>query len=409
MIPFLIAAGLGALIGLERQLSEREGKDVTAGARTFALYATWGAFSGYAGDRYGELGFAVLAALLGALIVVEYRLSAKSSGKWGTTSEVAALASFGIGVMVWAGEPFVAGGLAVGVAALLRAKDFFHGMTMRFSDSDVRIFVQFAVLTAVILPVLPDADYGPFGFFNPRRVWLMVVFVSAIGLVGYVALRLRGQRGLALTGFLGGLVSSTAVTLGFSRMSKDEPRFRSALIAGIVAASGLMYLRVLIEAATFAVDLARILLWPLVGLFVLVEGIAVYWWLRPQGADADSDLEVKNPLTLSTALQFGALYSAVIFVSKALHDRFSDAALSAVGAISGINDVDAITLSMADLVTRTGLDPVPAAKAVLAAVVVNTVVKAVLAAVLGDRKLAVAVGVALLPAAVIGGAVWVAL
>lgn len=407
LVSFLAAGGLGALIGLERQLDEKVGRDVTAGARTFALYGLWGAGAAYFGELYGAAGFAFAAAVGGALVVAEYILSSRDTGERGTTTEVAALVAFLVGVLAWEQEYVVGAALAVGIAALLRAKGYLHGLTKRFSDEDVRTVIEFAVLTAVVLPVLPGVDYGPFGFFNPRRIWLMVVFVSAIGLIGYVALRLRGGRGLAVTGLLGGLVSSTAVTLGFSRMSRDEPRYEAALIAGVVAASGLMYARVLVEAVSFAPSLAKELALPLGVLFVLVEGAAVYWWVKPTKRSAEGDdLDVKNPLTLSTALQFGAIYAAVIFFAKALHSRVSDAALSLVGAVSGINDVDAITLSMADLVARAGLNPTAAARAVMAAVVVNTVVKAGLAAALGNRRMAVGTGVALLPAAALGGVAW---
>jgi len=203
------------------------------------------------------------------------------------------------------------------------------------------------------------------------------------------------------------LISSTAVTLGFSRMAKDQARLQTALVAGIIAASGLMYARVLVEAFVFAPDMALKLGVPLAVLFVLVEGIAVYWWTRPFEATAgDSVLHLKNPVTLKSAVQFAALYAAVIFVAKVLIDRASEAALSVVGAVSGINDVDAITLAMADEVGRQGLDPTVAARAVLAAVIVNTLVKAGMAFMLGSRALGRSVAVALLPAATLGAVAW---
>jgi uncharacterized membrane protein (DUF4010 family) len=283
-------------------------------------------------------------------------------------------------------------------------------LTDRFSDQDVRAVLQFAVLTAVVLPLLPDQDYGPFAAFNPRRIWLMVVFVAAIGLAGYVALRLRGERGLGITGLLGGLVSSTAVTLGFSRMSRDQPRLRTALVAGIIAASGLMYARVLGEAFVFAPDLALELAVPLTVLFVLVEGTAAYWWTRPVEVTAGgSSIDVQNPVTLTSALQFAALYGVVIFISKALIEHASQGALSVVGAVSGINDVDAITLAMANEVARQGLAPTVAARAVLAAVIVNTLVKAGMAVVLGNKALGRSVALTLVPAALLGGVGWLLL
>jgi uncharacterized membrane protein (DUF4010 family) len=410
LMAFVAAAGLGAVIGIERQIHRHYTEDVSAGVRTFALYGLWGAATGFFGATYGAAAFAIGAAAFAALIVSSYVMFAIGTKDWGTTTEFASLSAFAVGVLVWNDYMIVAAGVAIGTAALLRAKEWLHSLTNRFSDEDVRAVLQFAVLTAVVLPLLPDQDYGPFEAFNPRRVWLMVVFVAAIGLAGYVALRLKGERGLGVTGLLGGLISSTAVTLGFSKMSKDQPRLQTALVAGIIAASGLMYARVLVEAFVFAPDMALKLAVPLIGLFLLVEGTAVYWWTRPIDVTQESSgITLQNPVTLKSALQFAALYAAVIFVAKVLIDRASEAALSVVGAISGINDVDAITLAMADEVARQGLDPTFAAQAVLAAVVVNTLVKAGMAVVLGSKALGRAVALTLGPAAVLGGVAWILL
>ncbi len=410
LLAFVAAAGLGAVIGLERQIHKHYTEDVSAGVRTYALYGLWGAATGFFADVYGVAAFVVGVAAFAALIVASYVMFALGTRDWGTTTEFASLGAFAVGVLVWNDHVIVAAALAVGIAALLRAKEWLHGLTARFSDQDVRAVLQFAVLTAVVLPLLPDQDFGPFAAFNPRRIWLMVVFVAAIGLAGYVALRLRGERGLGITGLLGGLVSSTAVTLGFSRMSKDQPRLRTALVAGIIAASGLMYARVLVEALVFAPDLAVRLAVPLTVLFLLVEGAAAYWWTRPlETTGGRTGIDLQNPVTLKSALQFAALYAVVIFISKALIDRASQGALSLVGAVSGINDVDAITLAMADEVARQGLDPAVAARAVLAAVIVNTLVKAGMAVVLGNRALGRSVAVTLVPAALLGGVAWILL
>lgn len=411
LMAFVVAAGLGAVIGIERQIGRHDIEDVSAGVRTFALYSLWGAATAYFAQLYGPAAFAVGTVAFAALIVSSYIIVARGTGDWGTTTELASLGAFTIGVLVWSDEVIVAAAIAVGIAALLRAKAWLHGITRRFSDDDVRAVLQFAVLSAIVLPLLPDQDYGPFEAFNPRRVWLMVVFVAAIGLAGYVALRLRGSQGLAITGLLGGLFSSTAVTLGFSKMSKDQPRLRTALVAGIIAASGLMYGRVLVEAAVFAPSLAAKLAVPLVLLFLLVESAAIWFWRRPiEAAGTDeSGIELRNPVTLKSALQFAALYAVIVFIAKVLIDRASEAALSVVGAVSGINDVDAITLAMANEVARQGLDPTVAAQAVLAAVTVNTIVKAGMAIILGSKLHGRSVGAVLGPAAVAGVVAWVLL
>ncbi len=409
---FVAAAALGAIIGLERQLGhdldDPESVDVYAGVRTFALYGVWGAAAAWFGDEFGAAGFVVAASAYAALLVANYIGVAMRIGDWGTTTEAAAFATFAIGVLTWREEFAAALALAVGTAALLRAKPFLRGLTERFSADDVVAVLQFGVISAVVLPLVPNEDIGPFDAINLRKIWLMVIFVSAIGLLGYLALRILGSRGLTLTGLFGGLVSSTAVTLGFSRMSKTRPRVVGALTAGVIAASGLMYARVLIEALVIEPDLATKLAVPLIGLFLLVEGAAVVWWRRSVEHDqTESELQVSNPLTLSTALQFGALYGAIVFISKALLDRVGDASLNIVGAVSGINDVDAITLSTADLVGTAGLDPGRGAQVVLAAVTVNTLVKAAMALSLGSAKLGRPVAAVLGLAAAGSAASWI--
>jgi uncharacterized membrane protein (DUF4010 family) len=405
MVALLAAAGLGAVVGLERQEHHEQGGDPVAGARTFALYGLWGAATALFADRYGGAAFAVGAAAFAGLILVAYVLETRRREDYGTTTEAAALATFAVGVLAWNELYVPAVAITVGLAALLRAKEWFHRLSDRYSDDDVRAVLQFAVITAVVLPLVPDEDIGPFGAINPREIWLMVVFVSAIGLAGYLALRIVGSRGLGVTGLLGGLVSSTAVTLGFARMSQREDGLRSALVSGILAASGLMYVRVLVEAFVIAPDLGRRLTPLMVGLFLAVEGAALWWWTRPATGDQASDVDLRNPLTLSIALQFGALYGVIVFFSKFLTDRVSDASLSIVGAVSGINDVDAITLSTANLV-RDGLAVDVAARVVVAAVAVNTLVKGGLAVALGSRRLGIAVATVLGIAGTVAAAGW---
>jgi len=401
---FLVAAGLGAVIGLERQTAHEGDPDDYAGARTFALYAVLGALGGFAAGEYGPTAWLFWAFAALVLVIGSYVFAFRSTGDWGTTTEAASIVTFGVGALVWADEIVVALALAVGLVALMRAKGSIHSLSRKFSDQDVRAAIQFGVITAIILPLLPDDSYGPFDAFNPREIWLMVVLVSAVGLAGYLGIRVRGTGGLVFTGLVGGLISSTAVTLGFSRMSRAEPGLRHSLIAGILGASGLMYFRVLVLAFVVAPDMAEVLAVPLIALGIFVVAASVWAWIRANRDDASPDvLEVENPLSLSVALQFGALYAAVVFIAKLLLDQFSASALNVIGAVSGVNDVDAINLSMANFVND-GLNATDGASAVLLAVAVNTLVKAALVAGLGDRKALRAV-IAVLGTAAAGGVV----
>ena len=400
IIAFVASAALGMVVGFERQTAPGW-DDVSAGPRSFALYALWGTGAAFVGELYGGAAMAAAMVVFGALILASYAIGATSSGDWGTTTEAASFGTFLVGVMAWNALWVPAVAVTVAITALLTAKDPLHQLIDRFSTEDVRAVLQFGVITAVILPLIPDEDFGPFSAINPRQIWTMVILVSGIGLVGYITLRVMGSRGLALTGMVGGLVSSTAVSMGFSRMSKTRDALRPALITGILGASGIMYPRVLVEVGIVERSVLDVLLIPLLALAGIVGAGALYWWWKAEREASSGDeekLDVKNPLTLSTALQFGALYGLIIFVSKALIERVSTSSLYVVGAVSGINDVDAISLSTANLVSD-GLDPTVGAKVILLAVAVNTAVKAGMVIALGSRKLAVAVGSALLPAA----------
>jgi uncharacterized membrane protein (DUF4010 family) len=305
---FLAAAGCGAVVGFERQAGKHE-RSVIYGVRTFALYGLWGAASVMFGDEFGSAAFVVSFATFGAMVVAAYVADVRATGDRGTTTEIASLTVFLIGVLAWQGHVVTSLALSVGTAALLRVKAPLRALTDRISEQDVRAVLQFAVITALVLPVVPNEDFGPFGAFNPHEVWLMVVLVSAIGLVGYGALRLRGERGLVLTGVLGGLVSSTAVTLSYGRMSHTMIPVSASLSAGILGASAVMYPRVLIEAAVIAPEMARSLLVPMLLMLAMVISPALYWFWRGRQDQSDHpNLELTNPLTLTTALQFGAIY-----------------------------------------------------------------------------------------------------
>ncbi len=405
LVAFVAAAGFGAVIGLERQAGKHD-ESAVFGARTFALYGVWGAAAAFLGDRYGAAAFVAATVGFLALVVVAYAITAIHSGDRGTTTEAAAVAAFLTGVLAFAALWVAALAVAVGTAALLRSKESLHRLTDRFSEEDVRALLQFAVITALVLPLVPDTDFGPYGAFNPHEIWLMVVLISAVGLAGFAALRVFGSRGLVLTGLFGGLVSSTAVTLGYSRMSKRDSRLGPGLAVGVLAASAVMYPRVLAEAAVVSPEMARALVVPLLSLTVVMSTVALVTWLGPGRHTPEAEnLELTNPLTLGVALGFGLLYGVIVFASQFLLSEVSEASVQLVGAVSGINDVDAITLATANLV-RDGMAPAVGAQTVLLAVSVNTIAKAGLAWLLGGAWYRRTVSAGLVPAAILGFLFW---
>ncbi|HEX9765864.1 MAG TPA: DUF4010 domain-containing protein, partial [Nitriliruptorales bacterium] len=316
----------------------------------------------------------------------------------GTTTEAAEVATFIVGILAWRQDWIAAVMLAVATAVVLGSKTYTHGLAARLSTDDTKAALQFAVVTGIVLPLVPDEQFGPWEAINPREIWLMVVIVSAIGLVGYVGLRARGSRSLGLTGILGGIVSSTAVTLGLSRHSRTADALRPALVAGIVGASALMYPRVVIEAAATAPELARTLA-PTVLVLGGVLGAVTWWWFR-RPIVAPGDLEIRNPLTLTTAIQFAVLYGVIVLMARALVAEAGDESILLLGVLSGIADVDAITLTAGNLVAE-GLDERVGAQVVLLAATSNALVKAGMVWIVGTRELARTAASTLVAAAVV--------
>lgn len=399
VVAFVVGGGLGAAVGLERQVGEGEQR---TGARTFALYGIWGVAAAHVGDLYGGAAFAALALGFFLLVVVSHVLDVQVTGDRGTTTEAAQVATFVVGVLAYRTEWVAAVVLGVATAVILGTKDPVHRFADRVSEEDSRSALQFAVVTGIVLPLVPNEALGPYGAVNPREIWLMVVFVSAIGFVGYLGLRVVGGRSLGLTGVLGGVASSTAVTLGLSRLSRSSDALRPALAAGIVGASALMFPRVLVEAAATAPTLA-VRLAPALAVLTIVTGVVTVWWLRrPVTGSDQAPVAVRNPLTLTVAVQFGALYAVIVLLARVLMAEVSTDSLVVLGAISGLADVDAMTLTAGNLVAD-GLEVETGARAVLVATASNTLVKVGLVWGLGTRGLARSVGLVLVPIAVLAG------
>lgn len=399
VVAFAAGAGLGAVVGLERQLGEGEHR---AGARTFALYGAWGVAAAYVGELFGGAAFAALALGFVGLVVASYLRAVSTTGDHGSTTEAAQVATFVAGVLAHQSEWVAAMVLAIATAVVLGVKPSVHRFAGRISDEDSRAFLQFAVVTGIVLPLVPDEAFGPYDAINPHEIWLMVVFVSAIGLVGYLGLRLVGSRSLGVTGMLGGLASSTAVTLGLSRLSRSAGALRPALAAGIIGAAALMFPRMLIEAWVTAPELA-LRIAPAAIALTLLTGASAAWWLRRSAAADAESIDVRNPLTLSVAVQFAAVYGVIVLIARLLTAEAPEGSLVLLGAFSGLADVDAMTLTAGNLVSD-GLAVDTAARAVLMAAAANTVVKVGLVAVLGTRELARSIAYTLVPVALLTAA-----
>ena len=388
---FAAALLIGALIGLEREfVQQRSGEQEFGGIRTFALMALLGAVAAFLTDQYGPLIF--LAVYLGLILLLWASLlaSAIRGEEEGITSEVAALLVPLLGAMMIWNQPAIAAALGVITALILALKPRLHGAAKRMSAEDMRATLEFSIITAVVLPLLPNEGFGPFGVLNPFQIWLLVVFISGIGFLGYVLMKFIGtEQGVGITGLLGGLVSSTATTLSFAGRSKTNAGLSTVLAQGILLASCVMFPRVLIEVAVVNPGLVKQVVVPLVAM--LIAGmIAVYilWRLgRAEKKAEHGGVELSNPLRLKTAITFGLVFAFVLVAVEAANEYFGSAGVYLASILTGVTDVDSITLSVSNLSLKGLLDARVAAIAIIMATIMNTITKAVMAMVLGTPRL----------------------
>jgi uncharacterized membrane protein (DUF4010 family) len=381
-----VALMLGLLVGMQRERVEPR----LAGIRTFALITLLGALSALAARALG--GWIVGAALAGvaaAMVVGNlYTLKkAEDEPEPGITTEIAILAMFAVGAYVVVGPREVAAAAGAAVAILLHAKKILHGVVAKMGDQDVRAIMQFVLISFVILPVVPDQTYGPYDVLNPRQVWLMVVLVVGLSLAGYVAYKFVGGRGgLALSGLLGGVVSSTATTVSSARQTKESPAFAPAAAMVIVLAGGVVFVRLMAEISVAAPGFFPTAAGPLGVMLGVALTAAAVMWLRVGRDGAPMD-QPKNPAELKSALVFGGIYAVVLLAVAAARDLMGDRGLYAVAAVSGLTDMDAITLSSARLVASGQLDAGQAWRAIILASMSNIVFKTVLAGAIGGWAL----------------------
>ncbi len=385
------ALAIGLLVGIERGWAERDEREGerAAGLRTFALAGllggVWGALA--AGDG-GAVALAVAFLVFSAVVAVfRYRELVREQS-YGATTVVAAMLVFALGALAVLGDMVVAGAAGVATAGLLALKGALHDWVKRLTWAELRAGLALLAMTIILLPILPNRPLGPWDALNPHDLWVMTIAIAVVSFGGYVAVKVAGERrGLLLSAVAGSLVSSTAVTLDMARLARKHPE-REAFFSGAVALAGAtMMARVLVVAGFFNVELLRWLAPALVsaGLASLAAtGFILRHTRRSQEENAGKGrpLELTNPFELATVLKFGALLAVVMLFAEGLTRFYGAGGAYALGAASGIADVDAFTLSMTRL-ARTTLGPETAAQAILVAVAVNSVAKGVLAWITG--------------------------
>jgi uncharacterized membrane protein (DUF4010 family) len=379
-----IALGLGLLVGLQRERTDAR----LAGVRTFPLITVFGALSALLAGSFGGwiigLGFIAVAAITVAGYLSHLNPEEPNHGM---TTETAILAMYAVGAYTMTGPAAVA--IAVGgtIAILLHLKPQLHAFAARIGDRDITAIMQFVLISLVILPVLPNEYYGPFHVLNPYRIWLMVALIVGISLGGYIIYKFFGQRvGTLVGGVLGGLISSTATTVSYSRRSRQAGNAAGTAAFVIMMASSIVFVRVLILINVAAPGLLPEAAAPIGTVFAVSALLALATWWRNR-SEPSAMPEQDNPTELKAALWFAAIYSVVLIAVTAAREYFGQRGLYVVAVLSGLTDMDAITLSIAQLVGANEVAADTGWRLILVASMANLVFKGGIAAALGDRKL----------------------
>lgn len=386
-----LALALGLLIGVERGWAYREAEAGSriAGIRTFGLIALAGGLAGLVGSTVHIALATILIAAVAALVVIGYRQSLANAPNVSATMAIVMLLTLCIGLLATIGQPIIASVTAAVVTLVLSLRRQLHGWLGRLSEIEVQAIARFALIALAILPLLPDRAMGPYEAWNPQQLWMMVVLVSGLSFVGYVASKRFGpSRGTIATAAAGAMVSSTAVTASLATRLRANDEAPGILIAGIAAASAVMLLRVLLMVAVLSPFALRSLTL-IIGPAALISLIATWWSLRtvakPQSTE-EKQFVLRNPFDLGPALILVALVMILSLIARWVLARFGDAGLATVLAISGMVDVDSAIITMGGL-PPSSLAPVTAGLILAAPVLLNTLLKAGIAiGIAGTRR-----------------------
>ena len=384
-----VALLLGAIVGTQRGWVMRnsvEGSRV-AGIRTFSLVGLLGGLVGILANLYTPLllGFALIALVI--LACIAFVIQQRKSEDISITGVVSLVITFVLGSLAVSGEPALAAAAAVITAVVLDNKRELHQALQRLQEYELDAALRLLLISIVLLPLLPNQAYGPWNALNPYEIWWMVVLIASISFVGYFAIKIGGaKRGILFTSVFAGLSSSTALTLQFSHLSREQSSISPLLASGILLSCGTMFPRLLIVLSVINPQLVT-LLWPIVMIMMIALYFPAWWiWRRSEVGKVEQSNKQTNPLALQSALFFGVVLAVIMLLSHALSDLFGNAGVLILSALSGITDVDAISLALGRQSTQT-LSVETAALGILIAASVNTVVKMGMVVAIGDKAL----------------------
>lgn len=408
-----VALAVGLLVGLEREQTKPErGGSQLGGIRTYPLFALIGALATLVEPASMWLPLVALGGVI-TLVAISYAGEVKRDGDHGMTTEASVVAVYLLGALATSRgvvEPMgdrliLVAGVGVALTFLLSSKQLFHKLAGRVSREDYYATIKFLIVAVIVLPLLPDRTFGPLEAINARTLGLLVVTISGLSFLGYVAMKLYGaKRGLLLGAAFGGLVSSTAVTLSFANRTKTEPKLAPVAAGAIAVAWTIMLGRVAVLVIIIDPALLRTLAVPL-GAMIVAALLGLLVTFRRVDGDK-TELDLKNPFELGSAIKVTLVFAIVMFAMKAAQHYAGAQGLYLASALGGTTDVDAVTLSSAKL-AKDGLEPLVATVSILIAIAVNTIVKTGLAIgvggwLLGKRVVVVGVLVIVAGAAALG-------
>ncbi|MFM2622764.1 MgtC/SapB family protein [Vibrio owensii] len=406
-----VALLLGAIVGTQRGWVMRnsvEGSRV-AGIRTFSLVGLLGGLVGILANLYTPLllGFALIALVI--LACIAFVIQQKKSEDISITGVVSLVITFVLGSLAVSGEAALAAAAAVITAVVLDNKKELHQALQRLQEYELDAALRLLLISIVLLPLLPNQAYGPWKALNPYEIWWMVVLIASISFVGYFAIKIGGaKRGILFTSVFAGLSSSTALTLQFSHLSREQEGISPLLASGILLSCGTMFPRLLIVLSVLNPQLVS-LLWPIVLVMMIALYLPAWWiWRRSEVEKIEQSNKQTNPLALQSALFFGVVLAIIMLLSHALSDWFGSAGILVLSAVSGITDVDAISLTLGRQSTQSLAIDV-AVLGIFIAASVNTIVKMGMVLMIGARQLWTKVVPPMLSAVCLGGLVYLAL